>query len=116
MQMCLVFPKRKEGNKMSTTEKALKAIAEAETLKQSAIKELLAEIKDAEKKLTDLGYSQTTTKPAGKGKQVRTVDPNAPCPICKFVTVPPHNGRQHRTIKKAFNTAQLAELGLKKKG
>lgn len=37
------------------------------------------------------------------------------CPICQFTTVPPHDGRQHRSQgdnKKPFNDSELKELGL----
>ena len=50
-------------------------------------------------------------------KGTRTVK-NAPCPICKFKTAPPHDARKHRFAqgkkKRPFATKELADLGLKK--
>src|SRR5437762_2288613 len=97
---------------MSTTEKALKAVAEAESLRQSAIKELLGVIKDAEKTLTKLGYTATPVK-ATAGKTTRNTDPfKKSCPICKTTG---HDGRAHRgqgKNKRKFTPAELKDLGL----
>jgi hypothetical protein len=97
---------------LSTIDKALKAIADAETLKQTAIKELLTIIKEAEKRLAELGYNVTTTKVRTK-KKTRNTDPAMKhCPICKMKG---HDGRAHRgqgKTKKKFTAAELKALGL----
>jgi hypothetical protein len=54
---------------------------------------------------------------AQRATGTRTKDPNKPCSVCGFVTVPPHDGRVHRSQgdnKKPFTDAQLAGLGLKR--
>jgi hypothetical protein len=109
---------RTEVRKVSSaTERALKAKAEMESLFQAAIDEQLAIIKEAEGRLSELGYGAPVRK-AGKTGITRQRDPNAPCAICNFVTVPNHDARKHRgqgDSKKAFTAKELDELGLKKK-
>lgn len=49
----------------------------------------------------------------GGARQVR----DAPCPVCKFKTQPPHDARKHRgqgKRKRAFTSSQLNEMGLAK--
>jgi hypothetical protein len=104
---------------MSTTEKALKAKADADALIQTAIKEQLQIIKDAQKRLADLGYTDGGANGGGKkaGKAVRAKS-TAECTICNFKTTPPHTNRHHRTQpkkgKKPFTAKELEEKGLKR--
>lgn len=51
-----------------------------------------------------------------KKKQHKGVVATKPCPVCKFQTKPPHDGRSHRYQKKnaPFTAAELKELGLTK--
>ncbi len=47
----------------------------------------------------------------------RSVDPNRPCPICGFKTIPPHDARAHRAQgdkKRAFTAEELTAKGLRK--
>jgi hypothetical protein len=41
---------------------------------------------------------------------------DVPCPVCKFLTIPPHDRRSHRNQKKkaAFSATELNEKGLVK--
>ena len=41
---------------------------------------------------------------------------DAPCPVCKFLTIPPHDRRTHRNQKKRapFSAVELKEKGLVK--
>jgi DNA repair exonuclease SbcCD ATPase subunit len=100
------------AEKPSSIDKALKAMEELEGLKQAAIDELLEQRKDIDSKLAKLGYGEPKAKaPAAKKDQTK------PCTICKFLTVPPHDGRVHRSQgehKKPFTDAELAQQGLKK--
>jgi hypothetical protein len=54
-------------------------------------------------------------KPAKTGteKILGTVK-DVPCPICKFLTMPPHDRRSHRNQKKKapFSAAELKQKGL----
>jgi hypothetical protein len=103
---------------MSTTEKALKAKADAEALIQTAIKEQRQIIKDAQKRLAELGDTEGGVE--GGGKQSRkAARPALPhCTICDFKTTPRHTNRHHRTQpknKKApFTAKELEAKGLKK--
>jgi ribosomal protein L13E len=63
----------------------------------------------------DYSGARAARKRSGKG--TRSVK-SAPCPICKFKTVPPHDARKHRFAqgknKRPFTAAELSNLGLKK--
>ena len=65
------------------------------------------------------GSDNAASKKGGKKSgTTRQRDPNAACSICEFVTVPPHDGRLHRSqgkSKKPFTAKELDELGLKKR-
>jgi hypothetical protein len=41
---------------------------------------------------------------------------DVPCPVCKFLTIPPHNGKAHKNQKKKapFTAAELEKKGLVK--
>jgi DNA repair exonuclease SbcCD ATPase subunit len=49
----------------------------------------------------------------GTEKALRTAK-DVPCPVCRFLTIPPHNGRAHKTQKKKtpFSATELKEKGL----
>lgn len=83
----------------------------------------LARASAALEELNSLGFSYSlvegnkapAAKPARTGtRQVKDAD----CPICKFRTEPPHDGRKHRSQpesrKKPFTAAELTDLGLKR--
>lgn len=106
---------------MSTTEKALKAKADAAALIQAAIKEQRQIIKDAQKRLAELGDTEEGgieghgKPPSAKKKRAKST---SGCSICNFKTSPPHTNRHHRTQpknKKApFTAKELEAKGLKK--
>jgi hypothetical protein len=106
---------------MSTIEKALKAKADAEALIQTAIKEQRQIIKEAQRRLAELGESSEGgvegggKKPGTKKKRAKSA---ADCTICNFKTSPPHSNRHHRTQPKnkkgPFTAKELEAKGLKK--
>lgn len=53
---------------------------------------------------------------ASTTKATRTSNPDRPCPICGFKTVPPHDARRHRgqSEKKPFTAEELNTMGMKK--
>jgi hypothetical protein len=56
-------------------------------------------------------------KPAKSGpSEILGTVKDAPCPICEFLTIPPHDRRTHRNQKKKapFSAAELKEKGLVK--
>jgi hypothetical protein len=64
--------------------------------------------------LTEGGKANTSKRPARKGTGFVK---DAPCPVCKFKTIPLHDARKHRGQggrKKPFTPAELTELQLEK--
>ena len=114
-------PKSEVRKTMATTkaQQVLEALAKIETPKAEAITELLADRAKIDEQLAQLGHSDG--KPAAKKRGTRegagTVDPDKPCSVCNFVTVPNHDARKHRAqgdAKKAFTAKELEAFGLKK--
>jgi hypothetical protein len=69
--------------------------------------------------ITGGGKTASTKRKSKSRKGTRRVK-DAPCPICKFKTAPPHDARKHRFAqgkkKRPFTAKELADLGLKKVG
>jgi hypothetical protein len=93
---------------------------ERSQLLSSAKKEALDRAKAAIDDLNGLGFSYQLSEGSapkrGTRKGTRQVS-DAPCPVCKFKTSPPHDARKHRAQgkrKKPFTAAQLNEMGLEK--
>jgi hypothetical protein len=94
---------------------------EREQLLSTAKKEALARANEAISDLAALGFDYRLSEegqPVRRGarKGTRRVN-DAPCPVCKFKTDPPHDARRHRgqgKRKKTFTPAELKELGLQK--
>ena len=104
---------------MTVLERLKKLEKEKEKLLADAKKEGLDKANAAIAELNALGFTYALVED-GKGRkktQVRQIDPNKPCAICKFATEPNHDSRKHRgqETKKAFTAKELEELGLKKK-
>ena len=102
---------------MSKVQEALKAMQTLESLKTAAIEELLEQRKEIDNQLAQLGYNESP-KSAPKGKASRVKDPNKPCPICKFVTEPAHDGRAHKNKQKKpapFTDEELTKHGFTKR-
>lgn len=98
---------------------------EMDSLKADAKQQALEEISGNLDLLKRLGFSyrlvegseRRTRVGAGRDGVTRQRDPEKPCPICNFVTDPPHDARRHRSqgeSKKPFNAEQLAQFGLAK--
>jgi hypothetical protein len=75
---------------MTTADKALKAIKEAEELKKIAIQELIKERDEIEKTLQELGHCENGRKAKGEQKK--------PCKACGSFE---HDGRFHSKEKRA---------------
>lgn len=79
----------------------------------SVINEQLAELKELgfHYQLVEAGQAPKPAKPAAK----KDGQPK-PCNICGFTTVPPHDGRVHRSQqpKAPFTDEELTKLNLKK--
>jgi len=102
-----------------------KQLAQLEALKQEAIAELESVLQAAQEhvervqaeldELTGGTGTRGGKKPLVKTAK-RVIDPNKPCSICGFATVPNHDARKHRAQeeKKAFTAKELSNLGLQK--
>jgi hypothetical protein len=103
----------------SAIERIRELDAERATLFEQAKEEALKKATDAITDLIALGLDYQlisgAAKPARTEKVLGTAK-DAPCPVCKFLTIPPHNGRAHRNQKKKapFSAAELKEKGLVK--
>ena len=109
------------AEKPSILDQLKKLDEQRNALLSGAKDEYLKQANDAIAGLNELGFSYRlvegnapATKKAGTK---RTADPNRPCTICKFVTDPPHDGRQHRNQdpKKPFTAKELGELSFKRR-
>jgi hypothetical protein len=94
--------------------------AERAALFEQAKEEALKKATDAISDLIALGLDYQLTsgaKPAKTGtEKLLGTARDVPCPICKFLTIPPHDRRSHRNQKKKapFSAAELNEKGLVK--
>lgn len=49
-------------------------------------------------------------------KGTRQVRADRPCPVCKFVTEPPHDGRRHKGHPAPFTDEELEQQGMRRVG
>jgi hypothetical protein len=104
----------------SAVERIKELDVERARLFEQAKEEALKKATDAISDLIALGLDYQLTsgaKPAKSGTtKVLGTARDAPCPVCKFLTIPPHNGRAHKNQKKKapFTAAELEEKGLVK--
>lgn len=127
-----------KAEKEAATKKAALEAAEAE-LRASATAELVGRGMALLDEFREAGHSAwaaikllankasvpfTATEPkskavksyGGERKGTRTTNPDRPCPICEFKTVPPHDARRHRgqKDKRPFTIEELHEMGMTK--
>ena len=80
--------------------------AERNRLRDGAKKEALARAQKAVGELNALGFAYrllngaTSKKATRQSRNGRGTIKNAPCPVCKFKTNPPHDARAHRGQKR----------------
>jgi hypothetical protein len=87
-------------------------------LRDQAKMEGLARAHEAIEEVNALGFNYSIgERAAGRGRVGVRQKKDAPCPICKFKTNPPHDGRRHRSQgakKTAFTNSELSALGYSK--
>ena len=77
-------------------------------------------VNTALKNLNSLGFNFRRTeggRGTGSRRGTRQVNTTRPCPICGFLTNPPHDARAHRSQgdkKKAFTAEELSAKGMAK--
>jgi hypothetical protein len=110
---------------MSSVHEKLKALEDQKSaLLKEAKASALGQAEAAIRELNELGFLYRLSEGAGKAKAERQgkadapkrQSKNQPCPICHYLTVPPHDGRSHRSQahKKPFTSEELGTKGLKK--
>jgi hypothetical protein len=81
-------------------------------------KEALARAHQAMSDLNALGFNyQLVEKGRGAAPKMMRQPKDAPCPVCRFKTSPPHDARKHRgqgKRKRPFTAAQLKEFDLER--
>ena len=105
----------------SAIERIKELDAERASLFEQAKEEALKKANDAISDLKALGMDYQLTKgdakPAKTGtSKILGTAKDVPCPVCEFLTIPPHDRRAHRNQKKKapFSAAELKERGLVK--
>ena len=105
----------------SAIERIRELDVERANLFEQAKEEALKKATDAITDLIALGLDYQlisgSAKPAKSGTpKVLGTAKDVPCPVCEFLTIPPHNGRAHKTQRKKapFSAAELKERGLVK--
>lgn len=88
--------------------------------------EAMERVNSAIQDLNSLGFSyqltegtprrRATDQPESGRKGTRQVNPDRPCPICGFKTIPPHDARAHRSQepKARFTAEELSTKGYAK--
>jgi hypothetical protein len=100
----------------SAAEQIRKLDDQRKKLIEGAKAEAMQNVQKAIDDLNALGFSYRlveATVTGSKGAARKSSD--GPCPICKFKTVPPHDGRRHRSQgdnKRPFSAQELSDLGL----
>ncbi len=116
-------PEGKKTVANSVLEQLKKLDEQRAKLLDGAKAEALKKAEEAVAELTELGFRYHLVEggAAPKKRAARagagTVDPDKPCSVCNFVTVPNHDARKHRAqgdAKKAFTAKELEAFGLKK--
>jgi len=86
-------------------------------LLEGAKTEAMGKVQEALAELNALGFHYVITDSVKGARRSVRERKDVPCPICKFKTVPPHDGRRHRAQgmkKKPFTSQELAQLGYAK--
>src|SRR5262249_39468966 len=109
----------------NTVQRIKQIDAERSKLLEASKKEALDRVSQALEDLRDLGFTyllvnETRGRPRKRAKRAVPRKRQVECPICKFMTSPPHDARKHRFTqgkrKRAFTVKELADFGLKRVG
>lgn len=117
---------RKRVARKSVTTSLMQKLTELDNqrkaLMEGARTEAMAAVQKALGALNSLGFNFVVVergrrKKAVANRKVSRSVKDAPCPICGFKTMPPHDRRAHRgqgNNKKPFTAAELEAKGLRK--
>lgn len=89
---------------------------ERNKLRDSAKSEALARAQEVIDDLNTLGFNYVISErgSSGRGRGGARQKKDVACPICKFKTMPAHDGRRHRSQgnkKSAFSASELSSMG-----
>jgi hypothetical protein len=86
--------------------------AERAELFASLKSDALQKANDAVAELNALGFHYHLSEEAPKTNGTKRGFPSdADCPVCKFKTTPPHDGRAHKSHTEAFTEEELKQRG-----
>lgn len=89
--------------------------AERAEILATAKADALQKANDAVIELNALGFHYHLSEEAPKANAAKRGFPSdADCPVCKFKTVPPHDGRAHKSHTAFFDDDELAKRNLVK--
>ena len=102
----------------TTTLEQLKSLdSQRAKLLEGAKSEAMNAVQEALAELNALGFHYDIAEGRKGARRSVRERKDEPCPICKFKTVPPHDGRRHRAQgakKKAFTNQELVQFGFAK--
>jgi len=104
----------------TSLQKALEFETKRDAIRQQAKEETITGIQEQLAQLAKLGFHYQLVEAGAPPKPAKPAPKKdgepKPCSICGFITVPPHDGRAHRSqqSKAPFTEAELAALNLKK--
>ena len=111
---------------MSPLERIKQLDEERARLLEQAKREAMEKATQAVADLNALGFNYrltaveddiSTGRPSsgeGSRRGTRSVKPGTACPVCKFATEPPHDGRAHKKHPEPFRDEELAERRLRR--
>jgi hypothetical protein len=100
---------------LTPVQRLAKLDAERAEILASAKADALKKANEAVAELNLLGFHYLLCE-EGEKPSSKKGEQTGPCPVCKFMTDPPHGGRTHKsqTEKKAFTDEELKQKGLVK--
>ena len=101
--------------KQPTTLEKIKELEErTQKLKTDAKQEALARANEAIGELRALGFDYKLASSRTKMEAAKGSVSDEPCPICKFKTDPPHDGRKHRgtSSQSTLYTSRTQRVGV----
>lgn len=120
-------PTRKNDTGPSALDRIRELDQQRTQIMEGAKAEAMQKVREAVDELNALGFSyrisdegrgaRRNAAESGSRRGTRTVNPERACPICGFLTNPPHDARAHRSQgsdKRAFSADELSVRGLRK--
>jgi hypothetical protein len=100
---------------LTPVQRLAKIDADRKELFDSIKAEALQEANEAVSKLNALGFHYLLCEEGEKLNGSKKGEQTGPCPVCKFMTDPPHGGRTHRAQKpekRPFTDEELKQRNL----